>query len=392
MPGKSLISRFSVFLAVIILPIQLQPVLNADTPENPTTLSLEEIHKKANAGLPYYQAYMGIIYRTGYKNVRIDYDKSLQWTQLAVEKNHPLGLANLGAIRLWEVEDAKDTAARRRKQSEAKQFYDDAYLHGLSRLAKYGDPLAADLLADYYFVSSPPSPKLCEKFLRIGVEKGYPRCMCALGFFQMTGHGGIAVNKKEGIYHLEQAASQFLPEGLMNLGTAYLKGDGVPESREKAIILYKEAARRGHKPATRALEKIANYKGAPADGNRVKAPPAQSTPPEPTNAPIKPPVVKQTGGTTAKPGRKPAVNSPRLRPTPHPQPKQPEQTEASAWIHRAEAGEALAQRHLGLMYWVGKDGVPKDLNKAKEWLGKAAAQGDELAKKRLQLLIKLYNL
>lgn len=356
-----------------------QQAVALETPDDPVSIDLDTIHQKAGAGHPYYQAYMGIIYRTGYKNVRIDYNKSLEWTKLAVEKKHPLGLANMGAIRLWEVEDAIDVPSQREKQRQAKQLYDDAFLYGLPRLAKYGDPLAADLLADYYFVSSPPSPELCEKFLRVGIEKGYPRCMCALGFFQMTGLGGIAVNKKEGIYHLEQAASQFLPEGLMNLATAYLKGDGVPESKEKALILYNEAARRGHQPASSALEKIANFK--------PKVKPVAQKP-----APVAP-AAETVADKSAKTGEVP----PPARPAPTPSAPTPAadpglRNETSGWLERAASGDIMAQRHLGLMYWVGKDGLPKDLGKAKEWLGKAAAQGDNLAQKRLDLLVKLYNL
>ena len=40
----------------------------------------------------------------------------------------------------------------------------------------------------------------------------------------------------------------------------------------------------------------------------------------------------------------------------------------------------MAQRNLGIFYGYGY-GAPKDLDKAAEWLEKAAAQGDQIAKK-----------
>ena len=48
----------------------------------------------------------------------------------------------------------------------------------------------------------------------------------------------------------------------------------------------------------------------------------------------------------------------------------------------AAAGYAIAQCTLGLCYQDG-DGVEKDLVKAREWLTKAAARGNERAKKAL---------
>ena len=46
---------------------------------------------------------------------------------------------------------------------------------------------------------------------------------------------------------------------------------------------------------------------------------------------------------------------------------------------------AIAQCQLGLMYYEGK-GVPKDIEKSREWFKKAADGGDEQAKKNLRIL------
>lgn len=54
---------------------------------------------------------------------------------------------------------------------------------------------------------------------------------------------------------------------------------------------------------------------------------------------------------------------------------------AVAWYRRsAEQGYAPAERSLGAMYRGGYGGLPEDDAEAREWYGKAAAQGDTLAK------------
>ena len=341
----------------------------SDIPENPTKLDFNYIHQRAKSGHPYYQCYMGIIYRTGYKNVIISYDKALYWTELAMEKKYPLAMANLGAIRIWEIDMVSSRGEKIQKRIEGLNLYEDAYFSGLERLANYGDPLAADLLADYYFLSSLPSPQKCEKYLRIAVEKGYPRSMAALGFYQITGlYRGIAKDKKEGIYHIERAAAQYLPEGLMNLATAYLKGDGVDKSREKAILLYKEASRRGLTLADKALAKVLKQEDVGNAETEIKRTPSVQQ--LPNTSVTQKPITKSEGNT------------------PLPVPANSGDT-ASNWKSRAVQGEALAQRQVGLMYWLGK-GVPKDLGKAKYWLEKAAAQGDSIADKRLKILNKIH--
>lgn len=47
----------------------------------------------------------------------------------------------------------------------------------------------------------------------------------------------------------------------------------------------------------------------------------------------------------------------------------------------AELGDPAAQKVLGLSYLTGESGNPKDLNKAKRWLGKAANSGEQEAQK-----------
>ena len=54
-------------------------------------------------------------------------------------------------------------------------------------------------------------------------------------------------------------------------------------------------------------------------------------------------------------------------------------------VKKAEGGDAEAQSELGMCYFRGK-GVTKDYEEAVKWWTKAAEQGDEQAKKQLELL------
>lgn len=54
----------------------------------------------------------------------------------------------------------------------------------------------------------------------------------------------------------------------------------------------------------------------------------------------------------------------------------------------AEQGDAIAQRHLGIMYRQGEGGVAKDYNQAFQWYLKAAEQGDAIAQSNLGIMYK----
>ncbi|MBR0256713.1 MAG: SEL1-like repeat protein, partial [Synergistaceae bacterium] len=53
-----------------------------------------------------------------------------------------------------------------------------------------------------------------------------------------------------------QAAEQGLAKAQYNLGMMYEFGDGVKQNRNKAIELYRKAARQGHEMAKQRLKKL----------------------------------------------------------------------------------------------------------------------------------------
>ena len=60
----------------------------------------------------------------------------------------------------------------------------------------------------------------------------------------------------------------------------------------------------------------------------------------------------------------------------------------SNFVTAANAGDVEAARYLGIIYLRGK-GVPKDRAEAAKWLRMAAAGGDVMAKRNLELLEQL---
>jgi hypothetical protein len=60
--------------------------------------------------------------------------------------------------------------------------------------------------------------------------------------------------------------------------------------------------------------------------------------------------------------------------------RKPQPIKALYYLKKAaELGDTEAQKDLGLSYLTGESGQPKDLDKAKRWLGKAANNGDQEA-------------
>ena len=347
-------------LGYLLMPLMalissLQASKSASTaPSEPLRDSLDKIRWRAQSGDAYYQGYLGICHRTGYKDAELSKAKARHWSQLSAEQMHPLGLANMGAVCLWESQKMSgNKEAHRRKVLEARQYYEDAYLNGLYRLAEEkGDPLAADLLGDYYHISSTPSSAEMEKSYRAAIAKGYPRSMAALGVYQIGGYHSVEKNTEEAVFHFENAAKQGLPVGLFNLAIAYMDGDGLKRDLSKARSLLKQAADKGFDGAGTRLKKLDE-------------------------------ILQKQGGTNVGPTIsrpltvKPQIAPGRLDP------------EAERCLLLARSGNAEAQRRIGLMYWVGK-GVPKNLGEAKHWLSEAASQGDKIAQQRLALLKKLY--
>ena len=57
-------------------------------PKEPLRDSLEKIRWKAQTGDSYYQGYLGILHRTGYKDVQLSKVKARHWSSLSAKKKN----------------------------------------------------------------------------------------------------------------------------------------------------------------------------------------------------------------------------------------------------------------------------------------------------------------
>ncbi|MBF0285800.1 MAG: sel1 repeat family protein [Magnetococcales bacterium] len=167
------------------------------------------------------------------------------------------------------------------------------------------------------------------KWLKMAAQQGSPEACNNLGLAYQKGMG-VPADDQESFRWFQQAADKGLMEGHLNLGSAYINGRGVTLNRELAIKHFKEAARKGSVVAVNSLA------AAQASGQGVDE--------------ITPETVKL------------------LRTS-------------------AELGNTEAQFNMGKAHELGLGGTPKDLDKAREWYAKAAAQGMKEAQQRVKELM-----
>jgi hypothetical protein len=169
-----------------------------------------------------------------------------------------------------------------------------------------------------------------------------------------------------------------------DLGVLYENGLGVPQNNAEAIKWYRKAAAQGNVNAQsnlNALTAAQNAKASPPASTSVPAP-AAAVPPTPPSPPSPPPEA-----AAAEPPAE-AAPSPSMGPVGTVDEgvaayNNQDYTNAFAiLLPLAEAGNAVAQRYLGILYEAGA-GVAKDKAEATNWYRKAADQGDAEAQKNL---------
>ena len=174
--------------------------------------------------------------------------------------------------------------------------------------------------------------KLKVAVCRLDATLGDARAQCNLGTAYIKGNG-IGQDREAAAKWWRKAADKGIAAAQFNLGCCYYAGDGVVQDKEKAVMWWRRAAEHGDVQAQYNLG-ICYYNGMGAERNYK---------------------------------------------------------EAFEWLHRAAArGHAAAQFLQGRCYDKG-EGVVKDKHKAVEWYGKAAEQGyaeaTELNKMRKRLCI-----
>ena len=154
-----------------------------------------------------------------------------------------------------------------------------------------------------------------------------------LGSMYLFGRG-TEKDFKQAAKWFNKAAAQGHNRSQHTLGLMHIKGDGVDKDIKKGLILITKAAKQGYKPAKEYLDKL------------------------------------KTGTNTTL---KDAIKDHKAKDY---------KSAFSKFLKLAEAGDAIAQSWLGLIYIKG-EGVEKDSTQAFKWWTKAAKQGDAYAQHNL---------
>lgn len=187
-----------------------------------------------------------------------------------------------------------------------------------------------------------------------GAERGDAEALCELGWRHFI-HWGVEWSSEKATECFEKAAKQGHTEAKYFLYWMYKKGDSRKGYREKAAVLCTEAAEQGHIAAQYHLGRVYGF-GIGVGMDFYKALECYRRAEE-----LGHPLAKNKRERTEQ-----VLN--RL--------EQNKSEEVLNAIRKAEDGDAVAQRDLGLRYMDG-DGVPADPKQAAYWLEKAAAQGEK---------------
>ena len=210
----------------------------------------------------------------------------------------------------------------------------------LIKKAEAGDADAQSSLGQWYQLGIEiPGLKTPKKDMKEAVkwytkaaEQGQMKAQFRLGRIYLDGGGEIIKDEKEGIKWFMKAAEQGDAASMNSMGVCYLKGSGVPKDEKEAVKWHEKAAAKGDECGLFSLAVCYNNGlGVPKD-----------------------------------------------------------EKEALKWfLKAAESGSpgpgVDAQRIVGDFYKNGT-GIAKDEKEAIKWYTKAATQGDEEAKKQLELL------
>jgi TPR repeat protein len=306
------------------------------------------LETKAKQGDAKAQFGVGLWYFSG-QGGQPDYAKAVEWFSKAAEQGECQAQSKLGMLYFSGQGVTEDEAKaaewflKAAQQGDARsQFYtgllsqnDAESFKWYGKAAEQGDADAQYELGLLYF-NGQGVPKDHEKakelFVKAGAQ-GNERAKDFLAKEEATGE-----SKNEVVENFRKKAEQGDADAQYDLGLLYLRGEGVPQDREKAIEWFEKAALQGRPGAILLLEKMgctSNY-------------------------------ILERAKTAWREKKAEEERLPKAR-------------EAAAKLQAAEQGDANSQYKLGLQYLSG-NGVPRDYVKGVEWLEKAAAQDHAEAK------------
>ena len=231
------------------------------------------------------------------------------------------------------------------------------------KAALQGDIKAQSNLGSLYFLDQKRYDKAYEWFKKAS-DSGDTYAMDKLGTLYNYGLG-VAKDEKEGFRLHKKAAEQMDPFALYNLALDYETGRGTDKNMQMAIKVYSQAASAGSPEAQYDLG-ILYFDGKGVPQNNQKA-------------------FELFNMAAAQNHQKAKDMVPMLKILIKPQ--NTTDSYSAELARKAETGDVVAQRNLGVCYYQGR-GVTQDYKKSVKWITKSAEQGDEQSKKLLKILQK----
>lgn len=236
-------------------------------------------------------------------------------------------------------------------------------------LAEAGDPAAARNLGHLYRTGRGVSRDLAQalRWYRRAADQGFAGAQANLGDMFARGQG-VATDYAAAAVWFHRAAVQGHVAAQYNLALLYENGLGVEVSEETAMAWYHRAAGAGHQGALERLSRLVAGGASPASAEELALEPPEGEL-EPAHA--EPAAIPDPDPETLSVAERLRIGRTAFRARDY-------ASALEAWRPLAEAGNAIAQFHMGGLYADGA-GVAADAVEARKWWALAAAQGHDRA-------------
>ena len=236
-------------------------------------------------------------------------------------------------------------------------------------LAEAGEPAAARNLGHLYRTGRGVARDLAQalRWYRRAADQGFAGAQANLGDMFARGQG-VATDYAAAAVWFHRAAVQGHVAAQYNLGLLYETGLGVEVSEETAMAWYHRAAGAGHQGALERLSRLVAGGASPASAEELALEPPEGAI-EPAHA--EPAAVPSPDPETLSVAERLRIGRTAFRARDY-------ASALEAWQPLAEAGNAIAQFHMGGLYADGT-GVAADAAEARKWWALAAAQDHDRA-------------
>ena len=236
-------------------------------------------------------------------------------------------------------------------------------------LAQAGDAAAARNLGHLYRTGRGVARDLARalRWYRRAADQGFAGAQANLGDMFARGQG-VATDYAAAAVWFHRAAVQGHVAAQYNLGLLYETGLGVELSEETAMAWYHRAAGAGHQGALERLAGLVAGGASPASAEKLALEPPEGGP-EPARA--EPAAIPAPDPETLSVAERLRIGRTAFRARDY-------ASAPEAWRPLAEAGNAIAQFHMGGLYADGT-GVTANPAEAREWWALAAVQGHDRA-------------